>query len=114
MSLLRAVFRHRFTLSAASLSRQLCDIARYHCSSTSILIHRALRVPRSLATSPFVKPSGSAFVVGSQKYYVSGTNFFNAIQNDSYTQAELISQLETHWNNGARRAPIVPHTSLPS
>jgi hypothetical protein len=62
-----------------------------------------------LATSPFVKPSGSAFAVGGQKYYVSGTNFFNAIQNDSYTEAEVMAQLVTHWNNGARCAPFRWH-----
>ena len=59
----------------------------------------------SSATSPFVKPSGSAFAVGGQKYYVSGTNFFNAIQNDSYTEAEVTAQLVAHWNNGARHVP---------
>ena len=56
-----------------------------------------------------MKPSGLGFSAGGVPYYASGTNFYNALQLDAWSEADITSMLTTHWNYGARRAscPLV-------
>ncbi len=56
----------------------------------------------STAATPFVKPSGTGFTAGGVPFYAGGTNFYNALQTDAFSEADVTAMLTTHWNEGAR------------
>ena len=69
---------------------------------------------RSTAATPFVKPSGTGFSAGGVPFYAGGTNFYNALQTDALSEADVTAMLTTHWNEGARCVIIHTNTGAAS
>mmetsp|Transcript_2656 Transcript_2656/g.7895 ORF Transcript_2656/g.7895 Transcript_2656/m.7895 type:complete len:654 (-) Transcript_2656:3455-5416(-) len=58
----------------------------------------------------FVRASGRRFILGKTTFYPAGTSWFNLLQLEAFSEAQIMQMMQVHWNNGVRVMRVFGHS----